>query len=220
MAHIFRNLAHAGIGVLALDLPGCGDSAGDFAEARWHKWLEALNCGSDWLRSHSTVPVSACGLRLGAALALDLTRACGPFDRLILLQPVLSGAEMILQYLRLRVAFSGIRGHTTGRETTHDIRARLAGGESIEVAGYLLAPELVRAIDQVNLATWQPREDIRIEWIQTGSSEDSDLTIAAWRERGAQVHQYNVAVKPYWTHTRANAIQYEPLVETIKRIFV
>ena len=39
MAMCFRQLAAAGVGVLAVDLPGCGDSQGvQLEDARWDVW--------------------------------------------------------------------------------------------------------------------------------------------------------------------------------------
>src|SRR5215469_17330088 len=44
-----RQLSRYGLGVLMVDLYGCGDSAGDFAEARWETWKEDVAAAVRWL---------------------------------------------------------------------------------------------------------------------------------------------------------------------------
>jgi exosortase A-associated hydrolase 2 len=220
MASVFRALAKAGIGVLSLDLLGCGDSEGDFQNARWETWLDDLNTGSAWLRNAHGLPLNLCGLRLGAALMLDFSRTLAQLDRLILLQPVLNGKEMTTQFLRLRVAFSGLENRHQGpRETTQGIRQRLNAGERIEVAGYILSPELVHAIERVDLPAFNGFPKAPIEWIESNAPPDSAHTARLWKLVGADVRLHHVPVKPYWTHTRANAPFYQPLAETLVGIF-
>ena len=225
-AWLWRRLAAHGIGVLALDLPGCGDSEGDFADARWDTWNAALQCGIDWL-SLSRRPLTLCGLRLGAALALDAARdSRAAIERIILLQPVLSGEEMLTQFLRLRVAFSGLRDlpqkiEKTKRETTHDLRNRLAAGELLEVAGYEIAPELARAIDRVVIPQSGAPAKTPIVWLETVAEADADpppasrAACTAWHARGFDVTMRTVPCKPYWVHTRAEVTEYEALAQTL-----
>ena len=44
-----RALAAQGIGVLLLDLHGCGDSADDFGDATWDGWLRDIAAARAWL---------------------------------------------------------------------------------------------------------------------------------------------------------------------------
>jgi exosortase A-associated hydrolase 2 len=144
-----RALAARGFGVLLLDLYGTGDSAGDFAEARWPVWLDDVAAGVEWLREQGAECVSLWALRAGALLALDRLRsarlAC---ERLLLWQPVLSGELFLNQFLRLRVA-SGMLSRT-GQETVKELQQRLLDGECLEVAGYTLHPEWARALMALN----------------------------------------------------------------------
>ena len=66
-----RSLAARGVGCLALDLHGTGDSEGDFADARWEIWRRDAVAARDWLAGQGYASVSVVGLRLGACLALD-----------------------------------------------------------------------------------------------------------------------------------------------------
>ena len=80
-----RELAAAGLHVLRVDPYGCGDSAGDFSEARWEIWREDALRSADWLREETSAPVSLWGVRLGALLACDLVAHMdGPPGKLVL----------------------------------------------------------------------------------------------------------------------------------------
>ena len=52
-----RVLAQAGYGVLQIDLLGCGDSAGDFADATWAAWLDDAQAAHRWLAGHGHGPL-------------------------------------------------------------------------------------------------------------------------------------------------------------------
>ena len=63
-------LAGLGYGVLTLDLTGCGDSTGEFADARWVIWRDDFIAGCRWLgalgyRSSSRPGVVDIGRRRG-----------------------------------------------------------------------------------------------------------------------------------------------------------
>ncbi len=82
-------LARRGYGVLMLDLTGCGDSTGEFADARWETWRDDIVAGCRWLGELGYRRITLWGLRLGAALAVET--ACaepGICRRLVLCRPV------------------------------------------------------------------------------------------------------------------------------------
>src|SRR5690606_13741874 len=87
-----RRLAAEGVSVLQIDLHGCGDSAGDCAEARWESWVSDVRAALEWRRERVRGPLSLWGLRLGATLACDVARdAALALDYLVLWQPVVAG---------------------------------------------------------------------------------------------------------------------------------
>src|SRR5205085_12253427 len=93
-----RAFSDAGYAVLQIDLYGCGDSSGDFGDARWEIWKQDLAAGAAWLSERLERPVVLWGLRLGALLALDYARtAPHPAAAMILWQPVLNGASYLTQ---------------------------------------------------------------------------------------------------------------------------
>ena len=120
-----RRLAAAGYAVLQIDLFGCGDSSGDFADARWEIWKQDLHIALDQVRSRVDGPLALWGLRLGATLAADVARdpTLG-IDQLLLWQPVSNGEQYLTQFLRLRLAAEMLA------EDCADRRARTAGDAS------------------------------------------------------------------------------------------
>lgn len=195
-----RRLADDGVAVLQLDLHGCGDSAGEFADARWDVWLDDLALGCAWLRERSSQAPGLWGLRLGALLALDFVRrAATPPPRLLLWHPVTSGAAYLAQLLRLRSAGEMLRdGSARGAQA---LRAALLGGEALEVGGYLLAPQLAAAIDALDAGAMTPPAPV--DWFAVGPGERplspaAARVGAAWREAGAAVALRAVRGPAFW----------------------
>ncbi|MBD8531340.1 MULTISPECIES: hydrolase 2, exosortase A system-associated [unclassified Massilia] len=199
-----RALAAHGYGVLQIDLHGCADSSGDFGDARWHAWKADLQAGCAWLQERLGQPVTLWGLRLGALLALDYAAtAAVPPARLLLWQPVISGAAYITQFLRLRIASDMLGGEPTGAGTDA-LRVALAGGEVLEIAGYDLAPALAAAIDGADATKLVPI-GIPVDWFEIVASAERPASQAAerttfnWRLAGARVNLQAVAGPPFWS---------------------
>ena len=202
-----RRLAARDWAVLLLDPFGTGDSAGEFCEARWDLWLADAARAADWL--------AACwpdrrtilwGLRLGALLAADLAaREAGRFSRLLFWQPVLRGDRFMAQFLRLRTAAAMATGE---KESGEALRARLAAGEILEVAGYELAPDLVAAIEELRLEGLLPRlGGCTIDWLELAAA-GSEPTLAPASRRLLDAQRAGgsprltceaVAGEPFWT---------------------
>lgn len=199
-----RRMAAHGVGVLQLDLHGCGDSAGDFSDARWDGWHADVAAGMDWLRARLAIEPGLWGLRLGALLALDhAAQSERAPARLLLWQPVTNGAQHLTQFLRLRVAGDMLQeGAESGG--TAALRARLQAGDTLEIGGYRLHPALALALDGIDAAALAlPR--CRIDWLDTVPDASRPLTPAAlrlaerWRAAGMEVHQAAVPGPSFWT---------------------
>ncbi|MGJ7915208.1 hydrolase 2, exosortase A system-associated [Massilia sp. LXY-6] len=205
-----RALAERGIGVLLLDLHGCGDSSGDFAEARWATWKDDLALGHAWLHERLGVPTGLWGVRLGALLALDYAAGAATAPaRLLLWQPVSSGAAFLSQFLRLRVAGAMLaNGAGDGPEGsaggTRELRARLAAGEALEVGGYEIAPALAAALEGCDTARLAA-PGCRIDWFEIRSAPGrppgpaTQRLAEMWRARGVQLHLEQVDAPPFWS---------------------
>lgn len=196
-----RALAAAGFGVLQIDLYGCGDSSGEFRDARWAIWKQDLASAAAWLHARLGAPVRLWGLRLGALLALDYAHdAPHPVAGLVLWQPVLSGSTFLTQFLRLRVAGQMLAGDDGA--STAGLRRALAGGETLEIGGYELAPALAAAIDALDAGALMP--NCPVAWFDMVALEGRPLparsvpVAAAWRQCGVQLHLQGVAGEQFW----------------------
>jgi exosortase A-associated hydrolase 2 len=198
-----RALAARGYGVLQIDLKGCGDSGGALDEARWDHWKDDVGAASAWLAQRLGLPVGLWGLRLGAVLALDYAAtARAPVAQLLLWQPVLHGAAFMTQFLRLRVAAGMLGDDAQATLGTRELRAILQAGETLEVAGYPLAPRLVAAIDALDAMTMTP--PCPVHWIEIVAAADRPVAPAAlrvaqtWEARGAAVTVHPVVAMQFW----------------------
>jgi len=202
-----RRLAAHGYGVLQIDLAGTGDSAGDFADARWDLWKDDLDTAAAWLRARIDAPLTLWGLRLGALLALDYARtAQGPLAPLLLWQPVASGSTYLTQFLRLRTANAMLGDDPAAQTGTKALRAALQAGETLEIAGYDLTPDLARALDALPAPdTMAP--PVPAHWFEVlgapgqAPGPAAARVKAAWEAQGAVLHVHAVQGLPFWATT-------------------
>jgi exosortase A-associated hydrolase 2 len=206
-----RRLAAHGVGVLQIDLLGTGDSAGDFADARWDLWKQDLDTGAAWLRARVDAPLTLWGLRLGALLALDFALDHArttdvPLAPMLLWQPVAAGSTYLTQFLRLRTANAMLGEDAAAQSGTKALRAALQAGETLEIAGYDLTPALALAIDAL------PAPDAMIppvpaHWFEVlgapgqAPGPAAARVKAAWEARGTQLHVHTVTGAPFWATT-------------------
>jgi len=196
-----RAFAAQGCAVLQIDLTGCGDSAGDFGDASWSKWLDDVRVGYVWLSERVGPAISLWGLRIGALLAADISRSVPDLHSLLLWQPVTSGDVFLTQFLRIKLAsemLTGGQAHTS----TKSLRKLLDAGESVEVGGYLLSPEMNRELGALNMIDFHPK--CPVQWLEVGAeaseypSPGSKRVVDAWREAGVTVITETVIGDPFW----------------------
>lgn len=198
--------AMMGFGVLQMDLFGCGDSSGEFRDARWSIWKQDLALAKEWLENRISAPVSLWGLRLGALLALDFARSSGDtIEKIILWQPVISGESFLNQFFRLRLV-NKMLSDAPGSEKvpgTKTMRDQLANGETLEIAGYELAPDLTAAIDNLK-ATELIVAKSTIHWFEIVTEPGRPMTpsgtkvASAWKQNGVNLHIHIVSCVPFW----------------------
>jgi len=93
-----RLLSSGGWRVVQRDLYGCGDSAGDFADASWVAWLDDVD--AELRQADTSRPVWLWCVRAGALLASPALVG-RPDVNLLLWQPVTVGARHLQQFLRM-----------------------------------------------------------------------------------------------------------------------
>ena len=199
-ARLCRDLADEGWATLRLDLLGCGDSSGDFGDASWQLWIDDVVSAASWLHErHPRAPRWLGGLRAGALLAAEAA-AKGRFGtNLLFIQPARDGRQHLQQFLRMASA-----ARWTGTNNLPDVRAMLAGGEAVEIAGYRLSPALADGLARARLEPAAAGPSGRMLWIDVvaGASAQPNLAteavLARWRDAGwAAVHE-TVTGPPFW----------------------
>jgi exosortase A-associated hydrolase 2 len=199
-----HRLAAAGYAVLQIDLFGCGDSSGDFADARWEIWKQDLQLALGWLKSRLDGPLSLWGLRLGATLAADVARDSGlGIEQLLLWQPTGSGEQFLTQFLRLRLA-AEMLADGAAQTSVRELRETLRRGVPLEIAGYDLHPRLAAEIDALSLADLVPAVK-RVHCLEVSATAEPKLSPAsqraleAWRLKGLDVRTAAVKGEPFWS---------------------
>lgn len=196
-----RRFAQAGWEVLQLDLSGCGDSQGEFGDTGWDRWLTEAVAALDWLRGRVDGPIWLWGLRAGALIASHAARRAPPPVRLLLWQPLTSGARQLQQILRLRVAGAAIGGEKAA-SGVRELRKRIAAGNAEEIAGYVISPTLATGLEQADLLL--PAGDGRVGWLEVSHHSDAGVlpasreVIERWRGAGCRVESAVVSGQPFW----------------------
>jgi exosortase A-associated hydrolase 2 len=198
-----RALASIGVGVLVVDLYGTGDSAGEYRDARWSLWIGDVQAALAWLADQPGGCAAMLGIRLGAILAAQVhQQSCDAAVGMVLWQPVVDGKLHLNQFLRVRMAAQLDRPDLP-KETTATMRHMLEAGSTLEVAGYELHPELVRAIDAARLTDFAPKT-ASLVWLDHVTAESPDFTpataraIETWRAKGVAVQAMTFTGPMFW----------------------
>ncbi|HEY9209555.1 hydrolase 2, exosortase A system-associated [Acidovorax sp.] len=206
-----RALAQAGYGVLQIDLLGCGDSEGDFADATWQAWLQDARLAHRWLQEHARGPLWLWGLRAGALLATALASELADPCHLLLWQPTLSGQQQLQQFLRLHTASQWLgTGNANGPPPAY----LLDKDQSVDIAGYTLTPALAQGLAAARL---QPSQRLpgRLVWLELSAQAEPMLTpasvqqLALWRDAGWAVSALALTGPLFWqtvAHDEAPAL--------------
>lgn len=200
-----RALAEAGCAVLQIDLLGCGDSSGLLSDADWETWLDDVLAACAWIaQRHPQATLWLWGLRAGGLLATEAAGRLQQPAHLLLWQPLVSGQSQLQQLLRVKAA-GGLADGEPAAATMAALRADLAAGRTLDVAGYPLPAGLARAIEHATLVP--PRPGCQVRWLELSTRPDAGLTpaaqktIAAWRAGGADVQAQAVAGPAFWQTT-------------------
>ncbi len=195
-----RALAQAGYGVLQIDLMGCGDSEGDFANATWAAWLHDAQQAHRWLRENTSGPLWLWGMRAGALLVSALANTLPEPSHFLLWQPASSGQQMLQQFLRLHAAgqWLGTR-KTDGQSPAH----RLAHNQPVDIAGYTLSPALAKDLGAAQLRPPASRPG-QLVWLEISAHTEpmlgpaAEKQISVWQDAGWEVHAKALTGPLFW----------------------
>ena len=197
-----RALAAADCAVLQIDLLGCGDSSGLLSDASWQAWLGDIAMACHWLAArYPDAPLWLWGLRLGGLLATEAAAALDRPAHLLLWQPVLAGKTQLQQMLRLKAAGSLDSGDSP-QTVMAELRATLAAGGTVEVAGYPLPAGLARALEAATLRL--PQAGSRVHWLELSARPEAGLAAASgavmadWRKAGVDLRWQLLRGPAFW----------------------
>lgn len=110
LVRMARKLAGAGLAILKFDFSGTGDSGGQHADADWPVWRAEIAAAAAFLQEQcGAVPLALLGSRAGALLAAEAA-ATLPLHKLLLIEPLLSGEELVLDLLRREKIKGALQG--------------------------------------------------------------------------------------------------------------
>jgi exosortase A-associated hydrolase 2 len=199
-----RLLAQHGYAVLQIDLHGCGDSAGNFGDATWESWRQDVVAAFNWLRTRCpAVPMWFWGLRSGCLLAAEAAQGLAVPINFLFWQPTLAGKQTLQQFLRMKVAGDMLSGAAKGAMAA--LKAELAAGKTVEIAGYALSAALARGMEHAELQP--PAQPARLCWFELSTRPAALLTpatvqrIDAWRAAGFSVNSAVLPAPSFWQST-------------------
>lgn len=204
-----RAFADCGLAVLQLDLLGCGDSAGDFGDATWQRWVADVKAACELSRQlHARdwpgvtcPPLWLWGLRAGSLLACAAAADMPESVNFLFWQPSPSGKAVLQQFLRLKVAAAMGQADTKG--VSEQLKADLAAGRHVDVAGYRLAPGLAAGLELASMTP--PAHAGQALWLEATLRQETTLlpasqaVVARWRTAGMQVQEQVVAGPSFWS---------------------
>ena len=202
MALAARALQSAGFGALYVDCHGTGDSAGDHRDATVVRWRDDLRHAAAHLLGLGAAVVHVLAIRSGALLLDAELIGDGAWGRLALWQPVLTGKQVVTQWLRLATAGEVVAGADRGGEQR--VRKLLETQGYCEIAGYDVSRELVAQLGTLELRQALERPWRRISWFEVVADDAAGLSPAATRaiaNAGAlssTITSQTVVGEPFW----------------------
>lgn len=198
-----RSLSAAGYAVLQIDLCGCGDSDGDFADASWESWLDDAMLGYRWLRQQTDAMLHLWGVRAGCLLASAFSERLQEKANFVFWQPVVSGKLHWQQFMRLKLA--GEMASGGGKEVMDLLKSQLELRQNVEIAGYTVSPQLVDGLQTVEL---MPKGPVgKVTWLEVSSRDEATLAPASlrciehWKAAGALLDARVVPGPAFWQTT-------------------
>ena len=178
---------------------------------------DSIRSACEWLRTHALTQAPQLqppvlwlwGLRAGCLLAAQAAQALPDPCNFLFWAPATSGKPLLQQFLRLKAAADISSGNA--KAVMQTLRADLAQGVPVEIAGYLLAPDLAIGLEQALLAP--PSSPVLgapggcVQWFELSTREDANLSpasakaIAEWQHTGYAVYSQVVNGPAFWQTT-------------------
>lgn len=198
-----RSFAAAGWSVLVADPYGTGDSDGDLRDASVSLWIDDLSQCHKILSEKTGGAVGLWGHRFGVLLcAAAIQKSRLRLDRLLFWQPLLRGNTILKALFRQRMVASIGEEGKSKRDSRH-LRKQLANGETLEISGYEISPDLADGLEAMRLDMLVDPQ-VSVNWLELSRSEapppvDPGAAIRdRWTESGREVTYRRVVGEPFW----------------------
>jgi alpha/beta superfamily hydrolase len=185
-------LAKQGHPVLRFDYSGAGDSAGESVQGDVSAWLDDVAAAIDEVRRRSrAAQVTLLGLRFGATLAALAAARRDDVERLVLWEPVRSGAEYLDAGSADQRAWA--ERYTTWRRLP---RAELPERDD-EILGFRVTEAMRLSIAAVDLAAL-PRTARSVLIVERAALDANGGLALTLTSRGARVEHHVKAESEVW----------------------
>lgn len=198
-----RALAAEGCVVVRPDLRGCGDSEGDLATLSWDDWRDDVLDSARWAQQLAPgQPLWFWGHRAGCLLACEASIRHEGDSRLLLWQPQLLGKQVLVQFLRLKMAGQLQQGAAKG--ATEGLQRELSEGRAVEIAGYRLGPGIAAGLAAAQCSMSPARAPTEAVWLEVAQQSPASLlpaseaAIARWAAAGFAVDARVVEGPLFW----------------------
>ena len=202
----FRQLANLlsrkGYHVLRFDWFGTGDSMGGSAEFSVRSCLDDLDVAIMELRDNAELEqVSLVGLRLGASFAVLGGGARSDVDRIVLWDPVVSGARLLASLVG-------------DRQPRSD--------ETIGVLGFPLTPMMRKELSELNLGDFSEISAVDFSVFVSDESSEYEVLKQGWRRTGIPFEYSRVPAAGNWNEVDnfGSALVPQELIGAIVESFV
>ena len=205
-----------GFATLIVDLFGTGDSEGEFVDANWQAWKENLLSAISWANNRGFQIDTLIAARLGCLLAADVLNSSeSKIRKTVFWQPIISGSQFMTQFLRLRVAASMMENDNN--ESVAGLKGRLGNGETLEIAGYQLSPNLWDEVESIDLLQYLNENMGQLFVGEVGRIREGGLSpigkrvVEAAEQAGIHVQCHRVEGDPFWSATEV--VTNSPLIQ-------
>jgi exosortase A-associated hydrolase 2 len=223
LVNFARSFSAQGFYCLRFDHMGHGDSSGNFEEADLKIWISDIEAIIKYARQNLDIDyIVLFGIRFGATLAY-LTAGRNPLiNTLLLLSPVINGADYVKSILRsnLTTQMATMKKITKTRE---DLVKDLIAGRYVNVDGYLLSKNLYFQVDAVDLLEGSKlrAENILLIHLQKTINQSSNPIMKQFRDflKNQKINfTYKEVVSDnFWTDGKFYRTEYQNLNEMMFR---
>lgn len=198
-----KSLVSKRLCVAFMDLTGCGDSEGDFADFSITDWLEDLSR----LKRHIAErfkdrPLSfhLLGARFGATLACLRAENAADIQSLVLIDPILNGSDYLTEILKRKL----VREMMTsggGEASVKTLTEGLTQGLTIDVDGFAVGQRFSAPVSKVDCRSLKLPKGMKILLVQQAAQKKLTpefQTFLNAHDQGRSASSACLQTPPFW----------------------